>query len=200
MFILSIFIGLDVPALPAKCNRTKFTDEQKEALEVFLSQNPRMTHDTLEQFAREQNLTISAVRNWVNNRKQRMKRGSSTGYEDSPGKYPRIEGSDDLDDNSFQTRAQSLDGYRGIESEGIPTMVNSTTYEQGRVAQRMNTEFNETTVNSEFDTSSFNGDVNNTVPNVSIVATSFKQENDEQKQCEHDGSTNNITVESLGTA
>ncbi|XP_028396818.1 homeobox protein cut-like 1 [Dendronephthya gigantea] len=158
--LLRIKQGLDVPALPPKCNRTKFSDEQKEALESFLSQNPRLTHDTLEQFATEQNLTISAVRNWVNNRKQRMKRGSSTGFDESPGKYIRFDGSEDLDDGGFPTRQQEYDSssINGIETEGVPTMVTSAPYNQEKVAQsRVSTEFEATRVSAEFDASSFDG-------------------------------------------
>jgi hypothetical protein len=195
-----IFTGLDIPALPPKCNRTKFTDEQKEALESFLTQNPRLTHDTLEQFAHEQNLTISAVRNWVNNRKQRMKRGSSTGFEESPGKYPRSDGSDDLDDGGFQTRPQDFEssGFHAVETEGVPTMVNSAPYDQGRVPQTVGTEFEATRVTTEFDESSFNGVGSTSVADVSAITTPLKQENDGKNQCEYDSSTN-VTVECLGT-
>lgn len=198
--LLRIKQGLDIPALPPKCNRTKFTDEQKEALESFLTQNPRLTHDTLEQFAHDQNLTISAVRNWVNNRKQRMKRGSSTGFEESPGKYPRSDGSDDLDDGGFQTRPQDFEssGFHAVETEGVPTMVNSAPYDQGRVPQTVGTEFEATRVTTEFDESSFNGVGSTSVADVSAITTPLKQENDGKKQCEYDSSTN-VTVECLGT-
>lgn len=191
--------GLDIPALPPKCNRTKFSDEQKEALESFLSQNPRLTHDTLEQFATEQNLTISAVRNWVNNRKQRMKRGSSTGFEESPGKYLRFDGSEDLDDSGFTSRQQEYNSpnINGIETEGVPTMVSSAPYNHEKVApSRVSTEFEATRVSAEFDASSFDG-VKNTSAVDAAVATTFKQENDGQKQCEYDKSTNNVTIECL---
>ena len=192
-----IFTGLDVPTVPPKCNRTKFTDEQKEALELFLSQNPRLTHDTLEQFAHEQNLTISAVRNWVNNRKQRMKRGSSTSFEESPGKYPRIDGSEDLENGGFQPRTQEFEAsdYHSIETEGTPTMVNAATFDQSKVAPRVSTEFDATTVSAEFETSSFNGVSGSDVP---TMATTFKQEGDGQKHCQYNGSSN-VTVECLGT-
>ena len=193
---MDIVTGLDVPALPQKCNRTKFTDEQKEALELFLSQNPRMTHDTLEEFACEQNLTVSAVRNWVNNRKQRMKRGSSTGTEESPGKYPRIDGSEDLDDGGFQTREQEFEASGFHETEGVPTLVNSAPYDQGRLSQRASTEFEATRVSADFETSSFNGDTS--IPDVPSMALSFKQENDGQKQCEYNNGSTNVTVECLG--
>lgn len=178
-------LGLDIPALPPKCNRTKFSDEQKEALESFLLQNPRLTHDTLEEFSREQNLTISAVRNWVNNRKQRMKRGSSTVLEESPGKYPRIDGADDFDDDGFHSRSQEFDGpgYPCIDSD-VPTMVNSTSYDQTQLSHA---------VVNEFETSNFTCGIN-TPKDDPPVSTTFKQENGTQNQCEYNSSTN-VTAE-----
>ena len=166
-------------------------------MELFLSQNQRLTHDTLEQFAHEQNLTISAVRNWVNNRKQRMKRGS-TGFEESPGKYPRVDDSDELDNGSFQTRSEHYEasGFHEIETEQVPTMVSSAPYDQNRVAQRINTQFDATRVTTELDTPSFNGVGTTSVDDVPTMATSFKQENDEQEPCERNGPTN-VTVECL---
>ena len=177
--------GLDVPALSLKCNRTKFTDDQKEALELFLSQNPRLTHEVLEEFAHEQNLTISAVRNWVNNRKQRMKRGS-TGFEESPGKYPRIEGPDVIDDEgSFQTSSQKFEAsvFHDVESEEVPTMVSTAPYDQNSGPQRVTTEFEGTRASTEVETSGFNGVGNTSV--VDIPTPAFKQENNGQKQCEY---------------
>ena len=127
-----------------------------------------------------------------------MKRGSSTSFEESPGKYPRIDGPEDLENGAFQARPQEFEAsnYHSIETEGTPTMVNSATFDQSKVAQRVSTEFDATIVTAEFETPSFNGVSDSS--DVPTIATTFKQENNEQKQCQFNGSSN-VTVECLGT-
>ena len=160
----------------------------------FLSQNPRLTHDTLEAFANEQNLTISAVRNWVNNRKQRMKRGSTTSFEETPAKYPRAE---DSDEGDFQARSQpefDASSLSRVENEDIPTMVSESPFVQSRIPQ--------TRVPSDLiEASSFNEDGSNhdtNAPTMVGETAVFKQEHEVQKQCEYDETNTNLTVDCLG--
>lgn len=124
--------------------RTKFTDEQRDALEAFFNSDPRLTHDTLEGFASDNNLTISAVRNWVNNRKQRLKRNCSSSFDESDIKHLKTEQLEvDVDEEDSSERRgigqdvsskvkspgfHESDGDDGVRSPcGIPTMVNGST-------------------------------------------------------------------------
>lgn len=124
--------------------RTKFTDEQRDALEAFFNSDPRLTHDTLEGFANDNNLTISAVRNWVNNRKQRLKRNCGSSFEGNDTKYLKTEQLVNGDEDSSERRGSGQDvsskvtspgfcesdgdeGARSPCGNGIPTMVNGST-------------------------------------------------------------------------
>lgn len=119
--------------------RTKFTDEQRDALELFFSQNPRLTHDTLEEFASEQNLTISAVRNWVNNRKQRLKRSCGSSNDESDAKVLRTDDPSGLHEEAahrgshgeMDSSGENGLGHNDLDSPtGIPTMVGRPTLKQ----------------------------------------------------------------------
>lgn len=126
--------------------RTKFTDEQRDALEEFFSQNPRLTHDTLEAFASEHNLTISAVRNWVNNRKQRLKRNYGSSFEGNDPKIPKVDKETNFNEQSTQRSSngqidslkvnvgnfKQIDKDKGEDSPvASPTMVNGPRFKQG---------------------------------------------------------------------
>lgn len=107
-----------------RCSRTRFTDEQKDALESFISKNPRLHHEKLEQFAREHHLTISSVRNWVNNRKQRMKRDSSSGADDNLPKCLRLESS------SSELIGIEQQYESSTKDENLPSMLNTSKKEE----------------------------------------------------------------------
>lgn len=98
--------------------RTKFTKDQRNALEDFFISNPRLTHDTLETFASDNNLTISAVRNWVNNRKQRLKRTSSSSFEENDAKFPKNEEKLSFDEDVVERRD---DGQDASSKENSPS-------------------------------------------------------------------------------